>query len=56
MNKGVLTICAGVFGFIGAYLPMLFGDDGLGIWSVLGSVIGGLFGIWVGVKLSKTMG
>ena len=45
---------AAIFGFIGSYIPVLLGDhDLLGGWSILGGVIGGLFGIWVGVKLSK---
>ena len=57
MNKGWLTLMAGIFGTIGAYVPVLFGDnDLLSGWSILGGVIGGLFGIWVGVKLAKRYG
>jgi hypothetical protein len=57
MNKGLLTIMAGVFSFVGSYIPVLFGDNDLfGGWSILGGVIGGLFGIWVGVKISKRYG
>lgn len=53
MNKGVLTLMAGIFGTIGAYLPMFLGWDptGLGGWSILGGLIGGLFGIWLGTKI-----
>jgi len=35
----------------GGYLPVLFGLDELMI-SLLGSVIGGIMGIWIGYKFS----
>jgi hypothetical protein len=57
MNKKLLLVMATVGGAVGSYAPMLFGDmaffDG---WQLLGGLIGGLFGIWVGVKLSKRFG
>lgn len=54
MNKRVLLLFAAIFGGIGSYVPTLFGDnDLLGGWSILGGLVGGLFGIWVGVKVSK---
>jgi len=57
MNKTVILFCATIFGLAGNFIPMLFGDnDFFSIWGILGSVIGGLFGIWVGVKISKRMG
>ena len=56
MNKSLLLLCAAVFGAIGSYIPVLFGDnDLLSVWSILGGMIGGFFGIWVGVKISKAM-
>jgi hypothetical protein len=56
MNKTVLLIFATVFGIAGSYVPVLFGDnDLLSGWSILGGMIGGFFGIWVGVKISKAM-
>ncbi len=56
MNKSLLLLCAAVFGAIGSYIPVLFGDnDLLSGWSILGGMIGGFFGIWVGVKISKAM-
>lgn len=43
-----------IFGAIGGYMPMLWGDMNSMIgWSILGSTIGGFFGIWVGVKLYR---
>lgn len=57
MNKKVLLLFAGVFGALGGYLPVLFGDtDLLDGWSILGGLIGGLFGIWIGVVVSKRLG
>lgn len=48
---------AGVFGLIGSYMSVLFGDnDLLSGWSIFGGVVGGLFGIWVGVKLAQRIG
>lgn len=57
MNKKVLLFSATIFGIAGAYVPVLFGDtDPLSGWSILGSVIGGIFGIWLGVVVSKRWG
>ena len=57
MNKKTIYLLAGIFGALGAYLPVLFGiDDGFGGWSILGGLIGGIFGIWVAVVLQKRFG
>ena len=57
MNKKVILLFATVFGIVGGYLPVLFGDsnpfDG---WSILGGFVGGIFGIWLGVVVSKRLG
>lgn len=53
MNKGVITICASAGGVIGGYIPVLFGSSSFGGWSLLGAFIGGLAGIWVGVKIQQ---
>jgi uncharacterized membrane protein YfcA len=56
MNKTVILFSATVFGLAGSYVPVLFGDnDFFSGWSILGSMIGGFFGIWVGAKVSKAM-
>ena len=36
----------------GGYLPALFGFDDIMV-SLLGSIVGGLIGIWMGYKYSK---
>ena len=57
MNKRTILLFASVFGFIGAYVPVLFGDnDMLSGWSILGGLVGGLFGIWLGAAASKRWG
>lgn len=54
MNKRTILLFATVFGVVGGYLPYLFGDTNmLDIWGILGSFIGGIFGIWLGVVVSK---
>jgi hypothetical protein len=54
MNKRLILFFATIFGVIGGYLPVLFGDteliDG---WTVLGGLMGGFFGIWLGAYVSK---
>ena len=45
-----------VLGAIGSYVPMLFGDiDDMIGWSILGGMVGGIIGIWVGVKLYRAI-
>lgn len=57
MNKKFLLLMATIFGIIGGYLPVLFGDtDPLSGSSIIGGMIGGLFGIWLGLKLAKRYG
>ena len=41
---------------LGGWLPTLAGADLLSLWGVLGSVVGGLAGIWAGSKLGRALG
>ena len=57
MNKKAILFFAMLFSTIGGYLPVLFGDTNfLDGWSILGGLIGGLFGIWAGVVILKRWG
>lgn len=57
MNKKLLLLMATIGGIAGAYVPVLFGDSSLlDGWMILTSTIGGLLGIWAGVKISKRYG
>jgi len=38
---------------IGTYLPTLFGQSAFGGWSILGTLIGGFFGVWVFWKMRQ---
>lgn len=53
MNKGFISLLAGIGGVIGSYVPVLFGASGLSGWSILGGLIGGIAGIWLAVKISQ---
>lgn len=54
MNKGILILLAIIFSAIGSFIPVLFGNtETFGIWQFVGSLIGGFFGIWLGVRLAK---
>jgi hypothetical protein len=57
MNKRVILFFATVFSIAAAYVPVLLGDkeliDG---WTILLGLVGGIFGVWVGVVVSKRWG
>jgi hypothetical protein len=43
-----------VFGFIGSYIPiLLFHAGGFSIWSILGGLVGSVFGIWAAIKANE---
>lgn len=55
--KGLILLSVTIFSAVGAYVPVLFGDgDLLSGWSMLGSFVGGIFGIWLAVWVSKRYG
>jgi drug/metabolite transporter superfamily protein YnfA len=54
VNKHVIIFVAIVFELAGNFSPMLFGNNDIfSLWAILGGLIGGLFGVWVGVLVSK---
>ena len=53
-DKFIMWTAITVGGFVGGYIPVLFGADALGGWSILGSTIGGIFGIWVWYKFLRS--
>ncbi|MFZ1258751.1 MAG: hypothetical protein WAQ25_04760 [Candidatus Saccharimonas sp.] len=54
MNKAVTMICMSIGSAIGGVIPWMFGDhDMLSGWVFLGGLVGGVIGVWVGVKLAR---
>jgi hypothetical protein len=54
MPKGLMMISITVFGFIGSYIPiLLWHAGGFSAWSIFGSMLGGIFGIWAAFKLNN---
>lgn len=54
MNKSIIMFSAVGFSTAGSFLPMLFGNNDLfSLWSIGGGVVFGLFGVWVGIQISK---
>lgn len=53
MEKKIIYIFIAVFGTLGAYLPVLFGQSALGGWSILAGFIGSILGLVVGIKTNN---
>jgi len=50
-GKSVIGLCASFGTIAGGYLPELWGASGFGLASMLFSVVGGIAGIWLGVRI-----
>ncbi|MES2216277.1 MAG: hypothetical protein V4481_03195 [Patescibacteria group bacterium] len=51
--KHLIWLGAIVGGYVGGFIPVLWGAGGLTFSSIIGNTIGGLVGIWAGFKLSQ---
>ena len=52
MGRSVITLCA-VFGtIVGGFVPVVWGNNGFGVQGVLFAAVGGVAGLWLGVRLS----
>jgi len=49
-SKSIVMLGMVVGSIIGGYIPILFGASFLSLWSLLGSAVGGLLGIWITYK------
>lgn len=54
MQKLTMYIILGATMTIGGYIPVLFGANALGGWSILGGLIGGAIGIWIYYKVRQS--
>ena len=52
MGCSVISLCVIAGTTIGGLVPLLWGDSGLSFTSLIAGGIGGLLGLWVGVRLS----
>jgi len=51
-SKTLIWIGVFVGSTIGGTIPTLLGADLFSIWGVIGSAVGGIVGIWLGIKMS----
>jgi len=54
-SKFVIYFCLFVGGAIGGYIPTLWHDNFLSLWSIILSGVGGLVGVFVGYKINKAI-
>jgi hypothetical protein len=52
MHRSVIGLCAAVGMLVGGYVPALWGGSAFSASSLLLSFLGGVAGIWAGVRLS----
>jgi hypothetical protein len=52
MGKSVIGISAGFGAFVGGYVPMLWGASSFSLISVACGFLGGIAGVWLGVRVS----
>lgn len=55
-KKTIISIFAGIGLTIGGLVPLLWGGDPLGGWSILLGLVGGIAGVWVGAKVGNVIG
>lgn len=55
-KKTIISIVAGIGMTVGSVIPMLWHGSMLGGMSILLGLIGGIVGIWLGVKLGDSIG
>ncbi|MBP7280090.1 MAG: hypothetical protein KBA66_00840 [Leptospiraceae bacterium] len=51
MERKIIMICMFIGTAIGGYIPTFFGADIFSLSSILGTVLGGFLGIWIGNRL-----
>ncbi len=50
--RSVIGLCVLVGGTVGGYVPVLWGSSSFSVTSLLFGAVGGIAGIWVGIRLS----
>lgn len=54
MGRGVIGMCAAFGGFVGGYVPVLWGANAMGGESLLFGAVGGIVGVLLGARISES--
>lgn len=54
-TKSVVWVSVFIFSIIGGYIPVILGSSFFSPWSMLGNGVGGLVGIWIGLKVGTAI-
>ena len=52
-RKSMIMLGMIIGSFVGGYMPTLLGADAFSMTSLLGSVVGGILGIWLAYMLTR---
>ena len=52
-SKSIIMVFMVVGSTVGSLIPSMWGDNMFSFWSVILTAVGGIFGIWLGYKLSN---
>jgi hypothetical protein len=53
MGRSVIGLCMGFGGFVGGYIPVLWGASSFSLESCLLGALGAVAGVWIGVRISE---
>ncbi len=53
MGRSVIGLCMGFGGFVGGYVPVLWGASSFSLESFLLGALGAVAGVWLGVRISE---
>jgi hypothetical protein len=52
MGRSVIGLCGGFGAFVGGYVPSIWGASSFSVASILFGALGGIAGLWLGVRIS----
>jgi len=52
-SKKIIWLLSGVGGYLGGYVPLLWGGEYFSFSSILLGAVGAILGIWVGFKMTR---
>ena len=53
MGRSVIGMCAGFGVLVGGFVPEMWGASGFGLESLLFSALGGVAGLWAGLRIAE---